>query len=793
MPSLNRASSGVIVILFLLVAGFFAWQATNFRIDASADTLLTKGNKLYLRSAEAAQTYDAAEYILIAFEPRSGKIFSQETLGLLENISQQIAKIERVSGVRSVANIPLFSQLSSLSGDVDPNSVTWETQHYSSKILEKALASHPLYETLFFNKEMTATSIQVSFSYNPKLDELSAKILSLQKKSAEKDLAQEEQDNLDRLKTQRDSINRKLDMRRAEEIKQLRKIVRKYEDKGNFYFGGGYLLSNQLIKIIKSDLVLFGSLIAVIVCILLFAFFRRPIWVLIPISCCALSVVCTVGLLGFLGLKVTVISTNVIALQIILTLAIVVHLIVQYNEFSAQDKSASAADLMNKTMGAKIKPCIYAALTTSIGFGSLIFSGVAPVISFGWMMVMAMIITMLVSLLLFPALYLLLSRRRVTVKTPAWVESLMLFLVKLCQAYPKAIVGVSAIVVVIGVAGCFRLSAETSFLSYFDKSTEVYRELSFIDKQFGGSTPLDVIYTVPQGIKDPNLIVSAEAVANIQKIHEVLDSHKAIGSVTSLADFAKIAKVTAGKPLTEYEVTALYRSLDKKLRESLFGAYYSVDKKQARISARVKDTTEGLQRSELVTNLRAEIQNQGIEASQFQLSNLFILYQDIISRLVDSQFSTLGIVYLAMAFVLLFVFRSIKISLICLVPNIVTTAIIMGTMGWLSIPLDLMTITIAAVAMGISVDDTIHYAHRFEQEQQQGKANPLKSTHISVGYALLYTTLIIIIGFSSLLLSDFVPSFLFGALTSIAMFSALLTDTLLLPPLLSWNAKRTGG
>lgn len=787
----TKYNSIAIVLFFVLSTTFFAWQATNFRVDASADTLLMKGNEHYITSQEANQTFQTSEFILVAFKPENGDIFSKNTLQTLQEISSKVNEIERVSGTRSVVNIPIFTELDSINSEISPESLSWSEKKFSPDTLELALSSHPLYEGLFFNEEMSAVSIQISFQGNDKLDHLSKEILSLQKQQLESNLTDEQSSSLKRLKEERDTINRRLDKSRSDEITQIRDIVNSYSDRGEFFLGGGNLLTHQLIKIIKNDLLIFGSLISAIICVLLFFLFRQFRWVILPALCCTVSVITTIGLLGFFDLKVTVISTNVIALQIILTLAIVVHLIVQYNEFRSSDDSATHSELINRTIREKAKPCFYAGITTSVGFGSLIFSGVAPVISFGWMMVIAMTVTIIVSLLLFPAFTLLLSHTKNLSPTPTWVRKIMLSFTKSCRSYPLVIIICSVFLMGVGVTGCLRLTAENSFLNYFDRSTDVYRELSYIDKEFGGSTPLDILYTVPDEITDPNLIVSADAISQVQKIHELLQSEKAIGNVTSVADFATVAKVTTGKPLTEYEITALYRTLDDDLKRTLFGSFYDVDKKQARISTRVKDTTTDLDRSVLVNNIQSGITNLGIEESKFVLTNLFILYQDILSRLVDSQITTLVIVYIAMAVILLLIFRSIRISIICLIPNIVTTAVIMGAMGWASIPLDLMTITIAAVAMGISVDDTIHYTHRFQKEVAAGVENPLKSAHLSVGYALLYTTLIIVIGFSSLLLSDFVPSVLFGLLTSGAMFIALLTDATLLPVLLKWNSRKS--
>lgn len=786
----NRYNSMVIITLFIVSTVFFAWQTQYFRVDASADTLLMKGNKLYIAAQEANQTFSTSEFILVAFKPNNSSIFSNETLTTIANISQELKRLDRIESVRSLVNVPIFTELDSISSDINPNNLTWEANSYSPEMLDRSLSSHPLYEGLLFNSDKTALSIQINFNQNKAIQELNRRTLELQKIQLTSDLSEDDKKLLENLKRKKDKINQSLEQKRSTEIRQIREIVDRYEEHGKFYLGGGSLLTHQLINIIKNDLLLFGSLISAVICTLLYIVFHQLRWVMLPALCCAVSVITTLGLLGLFELKVTVISTNVIALQIILTLAIVVHLITQYNEFENDGINRTREELVNLTVRSKIKPCFYAGITTSVGFASLVFSGVAPVISFGWMMVIAMLVTLGTSLLLFPAIILVATRSTVKTSPPKVIRQIMLGLFYVCQ-YPKTTMIISVLLVIVGIIGCLKLTVENSFLNYFHKSTEVYRELSYIDKEFGGSTPFDVIYTVPHSQADPNLIVSADTVKKVKLIHDFISEQRAIGNVTSIADFAIIAKVTAGKPITEYEITSLYRTLDKGLQEDLFGPYYSATTKQARISSRVQDTTKDLNRAELVSNIKTGINELGIEDSSFELTNLFILYQDILSRLVDSQIKTLAIVYAAMGLILLAIFGSFRVAIICLVPNLVTTAMIMGVMGWAKIPLDLMTITIAAVAMGISVDDTIHYTHRFQQEMGKGSTDPIKSTHLSVGYALLYTTLIIAIGFSSLVLSDFVPSMIFGVLTSGAMIIALLADATVLPILLKWNSKKS--
>jgi hypothetical protein len=426
---------------------------------------------------------------------------------------------------------------------------------------------------------------------------------------------------------------------------------------------------------------------------------------------------------------------------------------------------------------------LYTAITTAIGFGSLLASGIQPVISFGWMMMIAMGISLGVTLLMFPALLTILNRRSDVDETGV-IRRLLSGLAEFTIARP-GLIGISAVVLLsVCVAGFLRLDVENSFINYFDESTDVHRELTFVDQNLGGSTPLDIVYTTPPVTED--LLLEAETFTTMQKLQALLERHEAVGKILSLVNYTELAReVNDGMPLTEYEITAAYRLMDQDLRESLLGSYFSPETREVRMSLRIRDTTPDLDRGELLQELRDDIETVLGEDTEYKVTNLFVLYQDILERLFRSQVLTLGIVFAAIFIAFLVIFRSLRIALIAIVPNVLVTATVFGIMGWLGIALDLMTITIAAVAMGIAVDDAIHYIHRYRIEAGKAEAaTAVRKTHSSVGFAVLYTTLIIVVGFGSLAFSEFVPSVLFGALTGIALFGAFLFDVTVLPALL---------
>lgn len=775
----------LILGLFLLMAALAGFYATQFKIDASASTLLMKNNKNYIQTKIVNQRFNPSEFVLVAIKPSQHELFSNATFSTIQSLSEQFNQLERVSSTTSILNVPLLSQMTELEADIDPDNWTWQAQQYPAQTMAKIFEDHPLFTDLLVNDDQTATAIQILFESDPELTELQAKILEIEKNALLRELTEQESDEIAQLESQADAIEQNLKQQRMDELDAIYDIVAPYKDSNDIFIGGSHVLGQQLVDIIAKDLEVFSGIIAGAIAVLLLLLFRQLRWVVLPVLCCGISVILAVGVFGYFDLRTTVISANFIALQIILTLAIVIHLSVEYLQLKSRSDDEQRA-LISQTIRNKFKPCLFAGLTTSVGFGSLIFSGIQPVTTFGWMMIVAMLISICVSLLLFPAVLVLYGEAKSQPK-----HTLIAALMKRCcsvtERFPGSIVIMSILLAIFAATGFSRLSVENSFINYFDESTSVHRELSFIDREFGGSTPLDIIYQINASENsNPDIVLSAQDIQTLQVIQTVMQQYPAMGNTSSVVNFTQLAKqINDNKPLTEFELSALYMMLDKSLKDKLLQSYFSEEHQQLRISARIQDTTEDFKRTEFLASLQQDIEAQGISSEQFYITNLFVLYQDILKRLYSSQILTLGLVFIALTVVLLLVFRSVKVALIAIIPNILTTAGVLGVMGWLNIPLDIMTITIAAIAMGIAVDDTIHFVHRFLEGKREGDhSNALQDTFQSTGFALFCTTVVIAAGFSLLSFSDFVPTVLFGLLTALAMGLAFIIDLTLLPVLL---------
>lgn len=778
-----RLVSGV----FLLCVGILGWQARHFQVDASAETLLTKDNELYMQAQVMGRRFPSQEFLLVAYKPENHPVLSEQTFAALESISEELRQLDRVELVRSIIDVPLVTLMNNGLASGDPAEWTIKEKEFSIDELKETFKGHPIYEGLLINKEQTTTAIQVLFRENEKISEIWNSVVDLHEKALQGGLSDEDWEELDRLQERLDPLESELGQTRSGEIQEIRQILSKYEDDADIYLGGVHALGHQLIQIIKNDLVVFGGIIAVVICLMLFLLFRKPRWIIITAICCVCSVLPTMGLFGILGLKTTVISSSFIALQLILTLALVVHMIVQYREYCAAHSDWDQPELIRRTFMRKVKPTFFAGVTTSVGFSSLIFTDLQPVISFGWMMVIAMSFSVVTTLILFPSL-LALVRREQAVASPKLFHAILKGTTNVVQKRKSAVLLTGGLVFAAGAGGLFLLDVENSFINYFRDSTDVYQELSFIDQELGGTTPLDIIYTIPpsEGNEEQDLVLTADTVQQLQRIQRKLEQYEAVGKVISIVNATELARAANDdRPLTEYELTAIYWTLEDELRADLLGSFMSPEHSQVRFSMRIQDTTEGLDRAELLSDIRNDLRELGVPPERYVLTGLFVLYQDILQRLFRSQILALGIVFVALTVTFYLLFRSIPAALSGIAPNIFSTILVLGVMGWLKIPLDIMTITIASISMGIAVDDSIHYIHRYLEELKDGPGDrAVEATNFSVGYAVIYTSLIVTIGFSLLAFSDFMPSVLFGLLTSLAMVLALLGNLYLLPVLL---------
>jgi len=801
-----------ILILVLIGVCFLGFYSTKLQIDASSETLLLDDDKDLKFSREVTKRYYTPDYLVVTYKPKND-LLSNESIETLKSLTKELKKIQNVDNITSILNVPLLqSPVQELRKLVD-GVRTIENSDFNKDLVKKEFLESELYKDSLVSSDFTTTAIVLNLKSDTKYFELLEKRNALLTKKRENTASKEDLNQLEKVSIE---FKKYRDFQREQNhlyIEEIRTILKKYNNEDKLFLGGVGMIADDIIGFVKNDLYIYGSTLIILLTIILWIIFRQFIWVLLPLIICTLSVISTTGTLGLFGWEVTVISSNFIALQLIITISIVLHLIVRYRELSFKYKNSSQYKLVINTILSKFNPSFFAIITTIAGFGSLVLSGIQPVKNLGWMMSTGIAISLLISFLVFPSLLILMKKIKIEAKGSN-KSTYMSFISNTVEKHGASIIIASILVLAFSISGAMKLKVENSFINYFKKTTEIYKGMEVIDNKLGGTTPLDVIIkfdankkekqqkettTVDDGFgdfeaefaqsaNDEKYWFTQDKMDVITRVHDYLENNPQIGKVSSLATLLKTGKVlNEGKDLDGFTLALLYKELPEEYKDIILNPYINIENNEARISTRIIDSNPNLRRDELIKKINKDlpgiIDNSTVE---FRLSNLMILYNNMLQSLFDSQIKTIGFVVIILFIMFFILFRSLVIAAIAILANIVPISIIFGIMGWLSIPLDIMTITIAAISIGIGVDDTIHYIHRFHEEfkKDHNYVNSMKRAHESIGYAMVYTSLVIIVGFSILVLSNLIPTIYFGLLTVIVMATILLSALFLLPRLL---------
>ena len=815
----------LILLCLLVVIAFLGYKAKDFKLDASTETLILETDDDFKYSRIIKSRYGGHDYLLMIYTP-ADDLFSDEALVQLTRLRDDLRQLNGVSSVISILDVPLLKSTPETVGEQKPaaGSQTLESPTVDRRLAKIEFSKSPLYQNLLISPDLKTTALQIKLHTNDRFQDMLTRRDLLRIKQADEPLTNSESDEFKTITEQLEKFREKNKKTRHQNIAEIRAIMGNYRRNAELFLGGVSMIADDMISFIKSDLKVFGIGVLFFLIVTLGIIFGNVRWVLLPILCCTFSAISMMGLLGMFGWQVTVISSNFISLQLIITMAITIHLIVRYRGLAFHNPGAEQRQLILDTVRLMVTPCLYAALTTIAGFGSLLLCDLLPVKTFGWMMIAGIIVSLGVTFLLFPAGLMLVHKKppRAGRTKRKSRYSLTSFLAGFTGTHGKMILVSSAIIFGISLLGISRLVVENSFIDYFKDTTEIYQGLKVIDQKLGGTSPLDVIIEIdePEGSSqvpapgieaksddefeefdkfdefdesesaedDERYWFTADKMARITKIHDYLDSLPETGKVLSLATMLKITEdFNNGRPLDNFQLALLYGELPDKFKTMILKPYVSVEHNQVRYAIRVRDSEESLRRDELVKKIKYDLINKlGLKEDHVHLTGLLVLYNNMLQSLFESQILTLGVVVIALMGMFLILFRSFKIALIAMTPNLLAIGAVLGVIGWLNIPLDMMTITIAAISMGIAVDNTIHYIYRFRQEfnVEHNYVRTVFNCHGSIGYAMYYTSVTIIIGFSILALSNFLPTIYFGLLTGLAMLIALIASLTLLPQLL---------
>ena len=788
-------------------------QLQFLEVDASADSLLLENDPDLAFYREINERYGNEDFLLISYTPKAG-VFNQQSLDDLKTIRDKFKSLKRVSNTLSILDVPLVASPRLPISELSKGLRTIEAGNVDLALAEIELVESPFYQDLLLNRDKTTTAIQVLFERDEKYFELLNRRNALLAESKEA-INEELKYSLNQAVTDFDSYKKIVAQNESETIQAVRKIIQAHSNTGSFSVGGASMITSDIVSFINDDLRIFGTSIVIFIIVSLLIAFRHYVWVTIPLVCCLVNVILVSGALTFLGWKISIISSNYISLILILTMSICIHLIVRYRELSASFPELSSEQLLKGTLLSMAKPCFYTTLTTVIAFLSLTLSGIQPVITFGWIMTIGVSLSLVLSFVIFAVVLRYLPQPK-TQSNNSFIEKVTHNIGLASFKKDKLIISIFSVLIVFSTLGISQLSVENSFIDYFKKDTEIYKGMLEIDTKLGGTTSFDIILNAPASALINNKIdkndedydpifdgfdiedeedpiadsywYTPSGLEKIEKIHDYINELPETGKVLSLATIYKIARdLNEGKTFTQFELLFLYNALPEDLQQQLLSAYLSEDGNQVRISTRIIDSTENMNRNSFIKELRENLyQHFSLEQEQVKFSGLMVLYNNLLQALFSSQIKSLGFVFIVIFCVFLGVFRSIPVAFVAIIPNIIAATLILGFIGLINLPLDFMTITVAAITIGIAVDDTIHYMHRFQGEVKKCKnyQQAVINTHTSIGKAMYHTSLIIIAGFSILVLSNFNPSMYFGLLTGLAMFIALACDLVLLPALL---------
>jgi uncharacterized protein len=798
--------SKITLFLIVILLCFSIYHSKNFNLDASSDALLLEGDKdlKYLR--EINERYGSKDFLVLTYSPVSS-FEEKETILNLQLLKSKIEKLSWVDSVITIIDVPLLKSTDEGLMDRLKNYKTLAHPEIDRKRGFEEIINSPIYKDYVISKDGKTSGIVVYL----KKDERLAEFIKVKEKffnqTIEGNLSKTEKNNHKIFLKEYEEYKNLYNIRNHQNIAEIRDLINKYGENAKIHLGGIPMIADDMMSYIKSDIVVFGIGVFVFIIFTLWMIFRNIKWVIMPLLGCATSVTVMVGLLGLIGWKVTVISSNFIALMLILNMAMNIHVTVRFLQLKKEFSQLSKSEAVFETSKKMFMPILYTVLTTICAFLSLIFSGIKPIIDFGWMMTLGLIVSISVTFFLLPSLLNIFSSDDDINVKDTEKSRITSALGSFAKKSKILIFGTTTIILILSVIGISKLEVENSFINYFDKETEIYKGMKKIDDDLGGTTPLNVIIKFP--IKEKTQVEDDEfseweeeneddknkakywftrdKMDKIIKVHDYLDSLPEIGKVLSFGSILRVAEDLNKKELQSLEIAVLFSKIPPEIKSEIVSPYISVENDEARISVRIKDSLENLRRNDLIKKINLELNTKlNLEKKEYKLAGVLILFNNLLQSLFKSQILTLGIVMLGITIMFFILFRNIALSFIGVVPNFLAAFFILGIIGLLGIPLDMMTITIAAITIGIAVDNSIHYIYRFKEEFK--KINNYELTldrcHSTVGIAILNTSVTIVFGFSILVLSNFIPTIYFGVFTGIAMMLAMISVLTLLPKLI---------
>ena len=808
----------VSLMLVVLVVGYFASHISSFKLDASAESLVLENDNSLQYYRTISKAYGSDDFLIITYAPFKD-LMSNAVLSDLKSLSNELAELERVHSIDSILNVPLLNSPRVEISKLDTDIRTLETPGVDRELARKEFLESPIYKNLLMSPDGKTTIVRINFKRDEKYFSLMYRRNDLREKKEKFGLDKEEEQLLVKARKEfRDYHAQVLD-NEDKLIRTVREIMDRHREHAEMFLGGVPMITSDMIGFIEHDLETFGLGVIAFLILMLSLFFKKLRWVALPMGCCIITVVMMVGFLGLMDWRVTVISSNFVSILLIITMSLTIHLIVRYRDINDSNPGQSQKELVWTTIRLMGQPCFYTAITTIVAFVSLIISGIRPVIDFGWIMTIGIALAFSLNFIFFPAALVLLQPEAPGFSKDG-TRTFTLAIAAFTNRNRNAILYGSFLIAIVSALGIAKLEVENRFIDHFKSNTEIYQGMEVIDKQLGGTTPLDIVMnpdqkyfdylkeieeknktkeeTFDEDFDDPfaeeaeeveqNYWFNSNMLDQVELIHDYLESLPEVGKVQSISTLIKVfTQLDKGRKPDDYDLALIRKLMPDNVKDSLVNPYLSPDANQIHINMRLIESDPTLRRSQLIEKIRTHlIEELKFSPEAINFTGMVVLYNNMLQSLYRSQILTIGVVFISIMFMFMILFRSISMAIIGIIPNLLAAGTVLSLMGWMGIPLDMMTITIAAITVGIAVDDTIHYIHRFQTEFKvdQDYLAAMNRCHGSIGKAMYYTSVTITLGFSILALSEFMPTIYFGLLTGAAMVVALIGALTLLPLLI---------
>ena len=550
---------------------------------------------------------------------------------------------------------------------------------------------------------------------------------------------------------------------------------------------------------LEADGVLLANATTGLLMLVIILLFRSLRWTLIPLAVVFTSLWWTRGSLVLLNFQLSMVSSMLTAIITVIGIATIIHFIVRYRSgrqagFTPERAVILAGNLL-------WVPIAWSCFTDAVGFGALWFSQVGPVQSFGLMMALGAVLTLLAVMGLVPGLALL-GRFDQTPRR-AWGEGgLDWGLSKISwhiQQRPQWVIGLSLLLTALGVAGLFRLEIETDFTKNFRSNSPIVTSYQFIEEHLGGAGAWDILIPAPERLNDDFLDRLRFLQERLRTEVLVTDANgqqrNGLTKVVSLVDALDSMEAVdpLGGTLARFSPIKLRMRLLEKTVAPFARAVYSSDPQTGelrtiRVLLRSLEQQPAAAKTQLIAQVRQIVKEEFPEA---KVTGFFVLLASLIQSLLADQWLTFGLAMLGVFLMISVAFRSPALALAALFPNALPIVVVLGGMGWLGFKLNMGAVMIASVSMGLAVDSSIHYFSALKHEMLSGFSleESLHQVHLSVGRAMVFSNLALMVGFSALCLSHFIPTIYFGVLVSLSLFGGLLGNLILLPVLLRYSAR----